>query len=107
MIEQRVRYLWERLADVQVPRGVLWVIVVAKLVQQRQTDRVIRRFDQASSDFGTFLGRRMKEGDERQGQLLDLQRSIEALTRWLVVLTIVLGVIGLAGIGATMWAALK
>ncbi len=66
-----------------------------------------RKFVGAASQLGTLLGTRMREGDEREKQVLDLQGSIERLTRWLVVLTIVLGGIGVVGIGATLWAALK
>jgi hypothetical protein len=36
-----------------------------------------------------------------------IEPSVERLTHWLVRLTIVLGVIVLAGIGATLWAALR
>jgi hypothetical protein len=78
-------------------------------------DRVSARFDRATRDFGTFIGNRMRDTDERQNRLVELQASLEELarggeqrkktmvalqisvekyTRRLVVLTIVLAVSG-------------
>lgn len=92
------------MADVQVPRGILWVILLATLLREGRTDQAIKKFDAATGEFGTFLGTRMREGDQRTEQLLTLQISIERLTRWLVGLTIVVGIIGVGGIAATIWA---
>jgi hypothetical protein len=39
-------------------------------------------------------------------RLVELQVSIEKMTRWLVRLTVVLGVIGVVGIAITIWAIL-
>jgi hypothetical protein len=107
MSKSRDRFGWERLSDVQVPRGIHWWVMLATWLRQRQMRQAIDQFATATAQFGTFLGTRMREGDEREKQLLGLQSSVERLTRWLVRLTIVLGVIGIAGIGATLWAALK
>jgi hypothetical protein len=103
----RDRIGWQRLADVQVPRGVVWVLLIGLRIRQRVTARALKGFADASSELGTVLGARMREGDARETQLLALQASIERLTRWLVRLTITLGLIGIAGIGATLWAALR
>lgn len=118
----------QRLADVKVPNGILLPVVWSAVVRQRRTDRAIKEFAATTSEFGTFLGTRMRQSDARSKQLLELQASLEGLalasdvrdahllelqdsiaqlTRWLVVLTIVLGIIGLGGIAATLWAALR
>jgi len=97
---------WQRLADVQVPHGILWVLVIGSLIGKRRTDRALADFAKTTGEFGTFMGGRMRQGDAQTKQLLDLQASIERLTRWLVRLTIALGVIGVAGIAATVVAAL-
>ena len=99
--------LWERVSDVQVPRGILWVILISLLIRQRRSDRVLKEFEENSSELGTLLGVRMREGDERDELLLDLQGSIERLTRWLVGLTVLLGIISIAGMATTIWAVLK
>jgi hypothetical protein len=39
--------------------------------------------------------------------LVELQASIERMTRWLLRLTIVLGIIGLSGIAIRVWATLN
>ena len=78
--------------------------------------------------FGTLLGQRMRQSDQRAEQELALQQSIEQLTREgearaqrefalqqsierltrrLVALTYVLGIIGVAGIAAAIWSALR
>ena len=68
-------------------------------------DKVIDEFSKSASDLGNLLGDRWREGTEREEELLQLQQSIESLTRWLVVLTIVVGVVGLVAAAATIWAA--
>jgi hypothetical protein len=118
----------ERLADVEVPTGVLASAIVARWVGLRRDDRIYAEFGERMAELGTFLGTRMRQGDERSQQLLDLQASleryagaadvrdqdllrlsstVERLTRWLVALTVVLGVIGLVGIGVAVWAAVR
>jgi hypothetical protein len=67
--------------------------------RQRQTDKAVADFRQVTSEFGTFLGTRMRDSDERDRRLLDLQVSVERLTSRLVVLTLVLGAVGLVGVG--------
>jgi hypothetical protein len=103
----REREPWVRLADVKVPNGLLLPALLAARVRQRRSDRAVDKFAGAASDLGTTLGTRVREGDERNARLLALQVSVEQLTRRLVILTIVLGLIGLGGIGATLWAALR
>jgi hypothetical protein len=93
---------WERLADVQVPRGMAWVIVTVLWWRQRKTNQAIDELP--TEEFGQLLGERWREGTEREEQLVELQASIERMTRWLVRLTIVLGIIGISGIAATIWA---
>lgn len=103
----RQRTGWERLGEVQVPKGIIWIMLVAGFVRRRKTDQAVAEFSNATAEFGTFVGTRIHEGDKRDQRLLDLQSSVERLTRWLVTLTIALGVIGLASIGATIWAAVR
>lgn len=107
LVTLRDRRIWQRLADVEIPNGTLFVVMAAALVRQRRTERVLAEFAERSGELGTLLGTRMGESDERAVEILSLQASVERLTRWLVVLTVVLGVIGVGGIAATLWAALK
>jgi hypothetical protein len=118
----------DRLADVEVPHGLLAPIVMSATIRRREWDRAIARFDKLSSQFGTFLGTWMRESAERQRRLVELEANLEAIarsgeereqtmvalqvsvekyTRGLVVLTIVLAVIGALAIGATIWAATR
>jgi hypothetical protein len=120
------RRVKDRLADVEVPHGVLMPILTSTLIRRRRWDRVIAQFDKATREFGTFIGTRMRETDERQERLVELQASpeemarageqrertmialqvcVEKYTRRLVVLTVVLAVLGAGAIGATVWAA--
>jgi hypothetical protein len=107
LVTLRDRNIWQRLADVEIPNGTLFVVMAAALVRQRRTQHALAEFAERSGELGTLLGTRMRESDERAVELLSLQASVERLTRWLVVLTVVLGVIGVGGIAATLWAALK
>ncbi len=122
------RKVKDRLADVEVPHGVLLPIVMFTLIGQRRRDRVSARFGTATGEFGTFIGTRMRDTDERQQRLVELQASLEELTRAgeqrerrmvalqesverytrvLVILTVVLAALGLGAIGATVWAATR
>ncbi len=103
MSQARDKFGWERLADVQVPRGMVWVIVIGLWWRQRKTNQAIDELP--TEEFGQLLGERWREGTEREEQLVELQASIERMTRWLVRLTIALGIIGISGIAATIWAA--
>ena len=86
----------------QVPKGILWLALIAIRIRQRKTSQAIERFSQATDTLGTLLGTRMRETDERQQQLLDLQVSVEKLTRWLVALTIVVALGGIASIAVAL-----
>lgn len=101
----REKLEWERLGDVQVPRGILWVVLFGLLYRQRVTGKAIDEFGERGAELAELLGSNWREGIERERRLVELQGSVETLTRRLVGLTIVLGVIGLAGIAATIWAA--
>jgi hypothetical protein len=124
----RDRKVAERLADVEIPHGMLIPTLLAAWVGQRRRNRAWAALTRSMVEVANALTARMRQSDERSKQLLelqasierlaregdvrdrhllDLQASIEGLTRWLVRLTIILGVIGLGGIGATLWAALK
>lgn len=107
LVTLRDRKIWQRLADVEIPNGTLFVEMAAALVRQRRTERMLAEFAERSGELGTLLGTRVRDSDERTVELLSLQASVERLTRWLVVLTVVFGVIGVGGIAATLWAALK
>ena len=57
-----------------------------------------------AADAEVFRCRRStREGELRDQRLLQLQRSVEPQTRWLVRLTVALGLIGVARIAATIW----
>jgi hypothetical protein len=122
------RKVKDRLADVAVPRGVLMPVLMSALIARRRWDRVIARFDKVTGEFGTFIGTRMRETDERHQRMVELQASLEEITRAgeqrertmialqvsvekytrrLVVLTVVLAVLGAGAIGATIWAATR
>jgi len=101
----QTKFGWQRLADVQVPTGILWWVLLGLWLRRREMDKVIDEFSKSASDLGNLLGDRWREGTEREEELLQLQQSIESLTRWLVVLTIVVGVVGLVAAAATIWAA--
>lgn len=107
MSRGRDKYGWERLSDVQVPRGMLWVVLIGLWWRQRGTNQAIDEFGERSSELGQLLGERWREGTEREEQLVQLQASIERMTRWLVRLTVVLGIIGVGSIAATIWVALS
>lgn len=107
LVTLRDRQVWQRLVDLEIPNGTLFVVMAAALVRQRRSERALAGFAERSGELGTLLGTRMRQSDERAVELLSLQASVERLTRWLVALTVVLGVIGVGGIAATLWAALK
>jgi len=106
MAADRNRLGWQRLADVQVPRGTLGVVLLAGLVRMRREGRELKEIQKTSAELGTLVGTRWREGDEREKQLVALQASVERMTRWLVRLTIAIGLIGVGSISATLWAAL-
>jgi hypothetical protein len=97
---------WQRLADVQVPRGALGVMLLAGLVRMRREGRELKQIEETSAELATLVGTRWRQGDERERQLVALQASVERMTRWLVGLTIALGLIALGSIAATLSAAL-
>jgi hypothetical protein len=107
MSRSREKFGWERLADVQVPRGILWVILLGLRWRQRATHQAIEEFAGPANELTELLAERWREGTEREEELLMLQASVERMTRWLVRLTVVLGIIGTASIAATTWAALS
>lgn len=69
-------------------------------------ERTLKELEKPIAELGTLIGTRWREGDEREKQLVALQASVERLTRWLVGLTIAVGLIGVGSIAATLWAAL-
>src|SRR5205823_1360856 len=128
MVWIRTGRRWQRVADIELPNGILFSAMLSRWVSLRRTDRILAEFGVRVDELGTFLGTRMRQSDERSQQLLKLQTSleryataedarnhdllrlsgnVERLTRWLVRLTIVLGVIGVAGVGVAVWTALK
>lgn len=82
------------------------MLVLGSWIRMRRTDRALEEFAETSGELGTLVGTRWREGDEREKQLVALQASVERMTRWLVALTIVVGLIGIASIAAALWAAL-
>lgn len=89
-----------------MPKGLLWCLLVGLWWRQRQLDEAIEDFGEKASELGTYLGESWRETHEREARLVELQASVEKMTRWLVRLTIVLGLIGITGIGASVWAIL-
>jgi len=63
------------------PRGMLWVILIGLWWRQRKTNQAIDEFGERSSELGQLLGERWREGTEREEQLVQLQASIERMTR--------------------------
>lgn len=106
-MRHRDHFGWQRLADVQVPRGILWAILIGLWIRQRRTGTAIDDFGEKASELGTLLGTSWRESHEREIQLVELQGSVERMTRWLVRLTIVLGLIGIAGVTVAIWASLR
>jgi hypothetical protein len=104
MKSMQTKFGWQRLADAQVPTGILWWIILGLWLRRREMDKAIDEFSKSASDLGNLLGDRWREGTEREEELLQLQQSIESLTRWLVVLTIVVGIVGLVAAAGTIWA---
>lgn len=122
----RERRLWQRLADLEVPSGGLLILVGALRMRQLALKGPINDLRDSMSELGDLIGKRLVQSDKRSAELLAAQRSMETmaqeadqrdktlvelqvnivdLTRWLVRLTIALGVIGVAGIAATIVAA--
>lgn len=100
----RDKYGWERLADVQVPRGFLWAILLGLWLRQRSFKAAVDEFGDSANALGEYLGTSWRETHEREVRLVELQASIEKLTRWLVRLTVALGVLGIASIAVSIWA---
>jgi hypothetical protein len=122
------RKVWQRLADVEVPSGALFIALgVARIRQivigrnweqaaqsaRELTDALTQRMRQSEHranqelELQQSIERATREGEAREQRLLELQESVEAQTRWLVRLTVTLGLIGAAGIAATIWAAVR
>jgi hypothetical protein len=117
-----------RLADVKVPNATPLIVWLISRIKFGQIKGPMAELGKNMEAFGTMRGNRMRQNDERaarelalqqsieqltrEGELrskqeLALQLSVERLTRRLVLLTYVLGIIGIAGIGATILAAVR
>ncbi len=124
----RDRRGWTRLADVKVPNATLFMAWFIARIKWGQIKGPLAELGKNMERSGVLLGQRMRQSDERAEQELALQQSIEhlgresearaqqefalqqsveRLTRRLVALTYVLGIIGAAGIAATIWSALR
>lgn len=124
----RDRRGWTRLADVKVRNATLFIAWLISRIKWGQIKGPLAELGENMQQFGILLGQRMRQSDERAEQELALQQSIEQLTREgearaqqefalqqsierltrrLVALTYVLGIIGVAGITATIWSALR
>jgi len=110
------RQVKQRLSDVEVPRGIEMTTLLFLLSAKRQRQRQWDQATESMKDLGETLAKRAIESDKRQQQLVDLQASLEDIaqdgkvmqasmaryTRWLVILTVAVTVIGIASIAATI-----
>jgi hypothetical protein len=72
---------WTRLADVKVPNATLLTAWLISRIKFGQIKGPLRELGENMEKFGTLLGQRMRQSDERAEQELGLQRSVEQLTR--------------------------
>lgn len=107
MAVSRDKFGWERLSDIQVPRGVLWLVLSARLYRQHQLSVAIDEFGHSASELAEYLGNSWRESQRREARLVELQASMARMTKWLIALTVLLGLIGLGGIAVTIWATLQ
>lgn len=124
----RERRASTRLADVKVPNATPFLAWLILRIKFGQIKGPMAELGKCMEAFGTVLGERMRQSDKRAAQELALQQSIEQLTREgelrskqelalqlsverltrrLVLLTYVLGIIGITAIVATIWAAVR
>jgi hypothetical protein len=110
------RQVKQRLSDVEVPRGIEMTTLLFLLSAKRQRQRQWDQTAESMEELGEILAKRAIESDKRQQQLVDLQASLEGIaqdgkvmqasmaryTRWLVILTVAVTVIGIASIAATI-----
>lgn len=85
--------------------GMLWWLLLALWLRGRRLDKALDDFSIPAEELGTLVGNRWREEELREAKLLELQQSIESLTRWLVILTVVVGATGLVAAIAAIWAA--
>ena len=116
---RKERVVKQRLADVEVPNGIQLPVLLFLLSGKRQRSRQWAEAGKSLNELGESLAKRMIATDERQQQLVDLQGSLERLaqsssereetlvalqlsvtryTKWLLMLTIVVALIGLGTI---------
>lgn len=96
------RKSWQRLADVEVPSRIPIPLMLFSLSAKRERDRAWTEAGQSLNELGRTLATRMVEGDERQKELVVLQESVERYTKWLLVLTVVVTLVGIGSIAATI-----
>lgn len=116
---RKERVVKQRLADVEVPNGIQLPVLLFLLSAKRLRSRQWAEAGKSLNELGESLAKRMIATDERQQQLVDLQASLERLaqsssdreetlvalqlsvtryTKWLLVLSIVVALIGLGTI---------
>jgi hypothetical protein len=88
---------------VEVPRGLFWSLLIGSLIGRWRLNRAIDDASKPAQELARYLGDKWRVEDQREQELLALQASIEKLTRWLVILTVLLGLIAIASIGITLW----
>jgi hypothetical protein len=109
------RHIKDRLADVEVPHGAQLTILIFALIGRRARNRQWTEASESMNELAEALANRMVATDARQQQLVDLQSSLERLahesssreetlvalqqsvtryTRWLLVLTVAVALIG-------------
>jgi len=113
------RQIKDRLADVEVPHGAQVTILIFALIGRRIRSRQWTEAAASVNELAEALAKRMVETDARQQELVDLQGSLERLahessgreeilvalqqsltryTKWLLVLTVAVALIGVGTI---------
>lgn len=69
--------LWERLADIRVPRSILMTTMIAALVGRRERERTSEELGRIGDELGALIGTSVRESEERSKELLAVQTSTE------------------------------
>lgn len=73
--------MYQRVADVEVPNGILLPALMFRWVGLRRNDRMWAKARDSTNELAEALGERMRYTDQRSNRLVDLQASLEWLAR--------------------------